>query len=183
MKKKIIPEILNRKSSVCFSGNEITNTEIEILIEAAKWAPSSRNQQPWKVIFIRRKDDNFVNILGALAEANQKWAKNAYMFAVFCIEDDKKLANKFLDVGFSGQNMMLQAERIGIKSHPMGGWDRDLVKNSIQMPLEHHVVFVLALGKEGDSSVLSEELKVRHKESRSRNDIKNNFSFGTWDFN
>ena len=96
MNKKIIPEILNRKSSVCFSSESISLEEIDLLIEATKWAPSSRNMQPWKVIFVSKKHDNYKNVLNSLSDSNQILAKNAEIFAIFSIFDDKNLKRKFL---------------------------------------------------------------------------------------
>ena len=94
MNKRIIPEILNRKSSVCFSSESISLEEIDLLIEATKWAPSSRNMQPWKVIFISKKDDSYENVLMALSDSNQVWAKDAEIFAIFVISDDKNINEK-----------------------------------------------------------------------------------------
>ena len=85
MNEKIIPEILNRKSSVCFSSKSISPEELDLLIEATKWAPSSRNMQPWKIIFVSKKDDTYKNVLMSLSDSNQIWAKNAEIFAIFAI--------------------------------------------------------------------------------------------------
>ena len=183
MNEKIIPEILNRKSSVCFSSESISSEELDLLIEATKWAPSSRNMQPWKIIFVSKKDDTYKNVLMSLSDSNQIWAKDAEIFAIFAIYDDKNINKKFLDIGFCGQNMMLQAESLGIASHPMGGWSEDLVKSAVGIPNENHVVFILALGKKGDPDELDLELKIRESKDRVRDHNKNNFNFSIWDFN
>ena len=183
MNKKIIPEILNRKSSVCFSSESISLEEIDLLIEATKWAPSSRNMQPWKVIFVSKKHDNYKNVLDSLSDSNQIWAKNAEIFAIFSVFDDKNLKRKFLDIGFCGQNMMLQAESLGIASHPMGGWNEELVKRAVSIPDNNHVVFVLALGKKGNLNKLDADLKIRESKDRVRDHNRNNFNFSNWDFN
>ena len=182
-KRKVIPEILNRKSSVCFSDKPVTSEEIDLLIEAAKWAPSSRNMQPWKVIFVSKKDDSYSDVLASLSDSNQVWAKNAEIFAIFAIIDDKNINKIFLDIGFCGQNMMLQAEYLDIASHPMGGWSEDLVKKAVGIPEKNHVVFVLALGKKGNPEKLGTELKIREEKERVRGDNKDNFNFSNWDFN
>ena len=117
MEDKIINEIINRKSSLNFSNEKITKDEINILIEATKWAPSSRNMQPWKVIFVSNESISYEPLFNSLSESNQEWASSCTLFAIFCVEDDKRLNKKFLDVGYAGQNLMLQSERLKIQTH------------------------------------------------------------------
>ena len=81
-----------------------------------------------------------------------------HIVAIFCVEDDKRLNKKFLDVGYAGQNLMLQSERLKIQTHPMGGWSEEKVKEAIKIPAENHVVFILAMGKEGNLENLNEDL-------------------------
>lgn len=182
MKDKLIPEIVKRKSSFNFSNEKILNDEIHILIEATKWAPSSRNMQPWRVIFVSNESESYNALFDSLSEGNKTWASNCTLFAVFCVNDDKGLNKKFLDVGFAGQNLMLQSERLGIQTHPIGGWSEEKVKVAIKIPNENHVVFILAMGKEGNLDNLNEDLKQRHYKLRTRNPIEENFSFDFWKF-
>ena len=74
--------------------------------------PSSRNLQPWKVIFVSNESISYEPLFNSLSESNQEWASSCTLFAVFCVKDDKKLNKKFLDVGYAGQNLMLQSERL-----------------------------------------------------------------------
>ena len=165
-----------------FSNEKITNEEISILIEATKWAPSSRNLQPWKVIFVSNESISYEPLFNSLSESNQEWASSCTLFAVFCVKDDKKLNKKFLDVGYAGQNLMLQSERLKIQTHPIGGWSEEKVKDALKIPNENHVVFILAMGKEGNLDNLNEDLKQRHNKLRIRNPIEENFSFDFWKF-
>jgi len=182
MKDELIPEIINRKSSLSFSSERITDNEIKILIEAAKWAPSSRNMQPWKVIFVSSDSNSYNSLFDSLSESNKEWAEGCTLFAVFCVNDDKSLNKKFLDVGYAGQNMMLQSERLKINTHPIGGWDESKVKSSLKIPNENHVVFILAMGKKGNPDNLEDNLKERHDRERVRNSNEENFSFDVWNF-
>tara|TARA_Y100001935_G_C17294962_1_gene505578 strand:+ start:933 stop:1481 length:549 start_codon:yes stop_codon:yes gene_type:complete len=182
MKDKLIPEIINRKSSYNFSNKKILNDEIQILIEATKWAPSSRNMQPWRVVFVSNESESYNSLFNSLRESNQEWAKNCSLFAVFCVNDDKRLNKKFLDVGYAGQNLMLQSERLEIETHPIGGWHEDKVKEALKIPNENHVVFILAMGKRGDPDNLENSLKEQHNRKRNRNPNKDNFSFNYWNF-
>ena len=183
MKDKLIPEIINRKSSLTFSDEKITIDEIQILIESIKWAPSSRNMQPWKVIFVSKDSTSYKSLFNSLSESNQEWASNCTLYAIFCVENDKRLNKKFLDVGYAGQNLMLQSERLKIDTHPMGGWDEDKVKKSLKIPDENHVVFILAMGKKESPDKLNVNLKERHDRERIRNSNEENFSFDIWKFN
>ena len=79
--------------------------------------------------------------------------------------------------------MMLQAESLGIASHPMGGWNEELVKQAVSIPDNNHVVFVLALGKKGNINELDADLKIRESKDRVRDHNRNNFNFSNWDFN
>ena len=182
MKDDLIPEIINRKSSLSFSNEKISGNELNILIEATKWAPSSRNLQPWRVVFVSSDSSSYNSLFDSLSDSNKEWAKDCTLFAVFCVEDDKRLNKKFLDVGYAGQNLMLQSERIGIDTHPIGGWDEDKVKSSLKIPDENHVVFILAMGKKGNPDNLEDNLKERHNRERVRNSNEENFSFDVWDF-
>ncbi len=182
MEDKIINEIINRKSSLNFSNEKITKDEINILIEATKWAPSSRNMQPWKVIFVSNDSISYEPLFNSLSESNQEWASSCTLFAIFCVENDNRLNKKFLDVGYAGQNLMLQSERLKIQTHPIGGWSEEKVKEALNIPTENHVVFILAMGKEGNLENLNEDLKERHNKLRTRNPIEENFSFDFWKF-
>ena len=86
MKDKIINEIVNRKSSLNFSNEKITNEEISILIEATKWAPSSRNLQPWKVIFVSNESISYEPLFNSLSESNQEWASSCTFLQFFVLK-------------------------------------------------------------------------------------------------
>ena len=135
-----------------------------------------------KVIFVSSDSNSYNSLFDSLSESNKEWAEDCTLFAVFCVIDDKRLNKKFLDVGYAGQNMMLQSERLKIDTHPIGGWDEGKVKSSLKIPNENHVVFILAMGKKGNPDNLGDKLKERHNRERARNSNEENFSFDVWDF-
>jgi len=157
MNKKIIPEILNRKSSVCFSSESISLEEIDLLIEATKWAPSSRNMQPWKVIFVSKKHDNYKNVLNSLSDSNQIWAKNAEIFAIFSIFDDKNLKRK------------LSIREINEKNLSFSLKADDFKKNNIEL-IENTPEEILSAVKE-----LYEKLKNNNELDSKNKDLQKNF--------
>jgi len=173
--------IFNRSSSVNFSPEELSSEEVESIINASIWAPSSRNRQPWKIIAIKRDSKKFSEIIECMSAGNQDWANNSGLILVFCTTNEEDISPKtFLDVGFSGQNAMLRATELGFSTHPIGGWDEDKVKNVSNIPENSRVVFLLIVGKPGNVSDLNEELLEKHNKKRERNSLEQNFNYDVW---
>ena len=104
-----------------------------------------------------------------------------HTFCNFCVEDDKRLNKKFR-CRVCGSKFNAPIRKTKIQTHPMGGWSEEKVKEAIKIPAENHVVFILAMGKEGNLENLNEDLKERHNKLRTRNPIEENFSFDFWKF-
>ncbi len=177
-------EIVDRRSVVAFDNRPIENEKLQALVEAARWAPSSSNRQPWRITLVR--DGGSRDALNAaLSAGNRQWAPNAPLLVVFAsaAPDPKRpgqLAKLMLDVGFAGQNMMLEAVHQGLKVHPMGGWDEDKVKAALDIPEENAVAFVLAVGYGGDVNDLPEDVRPKETRERVRNDVGENFFDGVF---
>ena len=175
----IVNEIVERKSVVVFDSRPIEDDKLKALVEAARWAPSSGNGQPWRVTLVRdglsRADLN-----EALAPGNQVWAKNAPLIVVFASDAPNpdrpnSGAKKMLDVGFAGQNMMLEATHLGLRTHGMGGWDEGKVKSAVGIPDDHNVCFLLVIGYGGNVDDLPEDVQPKENRERVRNDVGDNF--------
>ncbi len=165
--------IFKRNSSVNFISKELGEDSLEKIINAAIWAPSSRNGQPWRIIGLKHGTTNFNKIIEASSEGNQKWASKAGIILAFCTNkfDGELNPKTFLDIGFSGQNAMLQATELGLETHPYGGWNEDLVKKVLNIPSNAKVAFLLAIGYPGT---------FQNKKNRERNKLELNFSFDEW---
>jgi len=173
--------IFKRRSSVNFSPKDLSNEEIELIIKASIWAPSSRNRQPWRIIGIKRDSSRFNSIVACMSEGNQEWAINSGLIIIFCSNNDKDFSPKtFLDIGFSGQNAMLQATELNLETHPIGGWDEEEVKSVSEIPKESKVAFILVVGKPGVVSSLSKELNEKNNKERERNPLSKNFNYDVW---
>ena len=172
----------NRKSSVNFSNTDCESLSIDAVVDAAMWAPSSRNRQPWRMIAVRNGSELFRNILNASSESNQVWLKNSCVIIVFCtFEIDDMNVNKiFLDVGLAAQNAMVMATENGLANHPYGGWKEDQVKEALNIPEKSKVVLLLAIGTEGDPDQLPDELYVKHNKVRERDSIQAHFAWDEW---
>ena len=125
-----IHEILqNRWSPRAFSGQMVEHDKLLSLFEAARWAPSSSNLQPWSFIVTNREDPAaFAKLLGTLGDWNQAWAKNApiLVLALAAAEREPGKTNHYAayDLGQSIAHLSIQASALGLTVHQMGGFDR-----------------------------------------------------------
>lgn len=177
-------EIVERRSVVAFDSRPIEAEKLQALIEAARWAPSSSNRQPWRITMVRDGASRD-GLNAALAGGNRTWAPNAPLLVVFATaapdpERPEQLAKLMLDVGFAGQNMMLEAVHQGLRVHPMAGWDEDKVKAALDIPGENAVAFLLAVGYGGDVNDLAEDVRPKETRERVRNDVGENFFDGVF---
>ncbi len=138
----------------------VTQEQIDMLIEAARWAPSCYGDEPWRyVICNKQKNLNSWNtLLHCLAEQNQKWAKDSVVL-IIC-SSAKKFQNLDMgdnrwgsyDSGAASYGMMLQATNMGLMAHQMGGFDKDKVTKEFGMPENFDIMSIMAIGyaKEGE---------------------------------
>lgn len=175
----LLNEIVERKSVVAFDSMPIEDKKVQALVEAARWAPSSGNGQPWRITLVRDGESRS-DLNEAMASGNRVWAQNAPLVVVFATnapdpERPNSAAKKMLDVGFAGQNMMLEATHQGLRTHGIGGWDEAKVKVAIGLPDDHNVCFLLMIGYGGDVNDLPEDVRPKETRDRVRNEVGDNF--------
>ncbi|MCX6150525.1 MAG: nitroreductase family protein [Ignavibacteriales bacterium] len=169
--------IIKRNSPRAFTEKEIEPEKLEDLFEAARWAASSMNEQPWRFIVAVRKDlENFDKMVKILNEPNKIWAKNAGALILTVAKQNLDFNNKlnkyaFYDVGQSVANLTLQATAINLYVHQMGGFSAEKAKEVFLLPDEFSAVSVLAIGYKGEPEMLPENLKVRELAVRTRKPI------------
>jgi nitroreductase len=170
----IDPLFLERWSPRAFSDEPISEAELLILFEAARWAPSCYNAQPWRFIYARRDTEHWPRFLGLLSEYNQSWAKNAAALVILVSKTtmlprgaDKEVASPThsLDAGAAWENLALQATRSGWAAHGMAGFDMARAATELGVPADYRVEAAIAIGKRGDKSVLPEALQAREQPS------------------
>ena len=169
----VIDLIKNRWSARAFSEKNLTDEHLLTLIEAAAWAPSSINEQPWRYRYGLRGAPVFQQLWECLMVGNQPWAKNAAAL-VFCTA--KKTFSKngqpnrhaMHDTGMANSNFMLQATQMGIYGHIMGGYDPAKVRELFQLPEDEEDVCIIALGFLGTPDQLEEPFRTREITPRSR---------------
>jgi nitroreductase len=168
---------VERWSPRAFASDTISDTELRSVLEAARWAPSAYNAQPWRFIYALRGDAAWSSILGALMPFNQSWAQNAA--AIIVIASDTKMTppgktervdngTHAFDVGAAWGYLALQAHMNGWATHAMAGFDKEAMAKAVSLPAEMTLHAVVALGKQGDVASLPEALQAREVPSPRR---------------
>ena len=169
--------IKKRRSTVLFTDKPIDGDSIQSLFEAARWAPSSRNEQPWCFIYVLKSDPDFTEWLDCLSLNNQKWAKNASMLlltAAQCISDYNNKENPYAvhDTAMAYSNLVFQALAMGLSVHPMGGYDKEKMKKLMSLPDDFQPLVVAAIGYKSTSEGFDEELVKRENRERIRKPVE-----------
>ena len=165
---QINPLILNRWSPRSMTGEELDNEEIMSLFEAARWAPSSYNNQPWRFIYAKRNTEHWDRLFNLLAEGNRAWAKNSALLVVvisrknFEYNERPAITHQF-DTGSAWENLALEAFSRGIVAHGMQGFDYDKARIDLEIPIDFEVMAMIAIGKKGSRDNLSPELQKKEK--------------------
>ncbi len=161
---------VDRWSPRAFTGEAMPEAELMKLFEAARWAPSSYNSQPWRFLYARRDTPHFDKFLGLLVEFNQSWAKNAAVLVVLVSNSTMVPPGKdapvpshshSLDAGAAWENLALQASLSGWHAHGMVGFDIERAFAELNVPQGYRVEQLFAVGRKGDKSTLPEALAAR----------------------
>lgn len=157
---EIMPEIKSRWSPRAFSAKKVPEEVLMALLEAARYAPSCSNEQPWQFL-IADSAEKLVHLRSVLDEGNQKWANNApVLILVTSRKSFDKSGNlnhwQMFDAGAAWGYLSLEAERRGLITHAMGGFDRDKARRKFSIPDDLEIITVIAVGFYGDKSELSE---------------------------
>lgn len=169
----IHPLLKSRWSPRIFSNEPIGEEHVKQLFEAARWAASSYNQQPWRFLYAHNGTEAYDKILDCLVEFNQQWAKFAPLLIVTAYEkkfdSGQDNFHALHDLGLALGNLTVQAEELGIALHHMAGFDRDKTKEVFNTPDSVHLTSVIAVGYYGgDTNDLPEDLQGQEKRVRVR---------------
>ncbi|MBD2412782.1 nitroreductase [Nostoc calcicola FACHB-389] len=177
--------IRSRWSPRAFADRPVEQDKVLSLLEAARWAPSSYNYQPWSFIIATKDDQTEYNrLLSTLVEFNQGWAKNApvLILAVAKVRSDEGKTNRhaFHDVGLALENLTIQATAFDLAVHQMAGFDADSARKQYQIPDDYEPVTALAVGYPGDAQSLADGLRDREVAPRSRKPLQEFVFGGQW---
>ena len=178
--------IKRRWSPRAFSDQPVEAEKLRMLLEAARWAPSSNNEQPWRFIVATKDHETEWNrLLDCLVEGNRKWAYRApaLILSVASLnfqEDSTPNRHAFHDTGMAVENLVLQATALGLSTHQMAGFDVEKARADLKIPSGYEPVAMIAVGYPGDLASLSDRLRERELRSRSRQLISEWTFSGQW---
>jgi nitroreductase len=164
---------LDRWSPRAMSGAAVSQEDLMVLFEAARWAPSSYNNQPWRILYAHRHSKYWQLFFDLLVEFNQSWVKNAGVLAVFIskthfdFNGEPSVTHSF-DTGAAWENFALQGWLKGLVVHGMQGFDYERARTTLNIPEGFQVEAMAAIGKPADSATLSEELRAKEAPSGRR---------------
>lgn len=162
--------LVRRWSPRAMSGETLAQAELNTLLEAARWAPSTYNEQEWRFLYARRETPDFETYLGLLVEANRVWCKSAAVLVVVCshkvfARNGKANPVHSFDAGAAFENLCLQATEMRLVAHGMAGFDRDQAREQLRVPDDYHIDAMIALGRPGDPADLPEDVREREQPS------------------
>jgi nitroreductase len=178
--------ISTRWSPYGFSDWVVSDEQIQSIFEAARWAASSYNEQPWSyIIATRDMKEEFDRLLSCLMELNQAWAKSAPVLAIGCYKSNfthNNTPNRVAqhDLGLAAGNICLQATALGLCVHQMAGILPDKVRELYAVPEGIHPLTALAIGYPADAQTLPESLKQRDQAPRPRKKLPEFVFGGKW---
>ena len=173
---KVHDLITKRWSPLAFDKRPVEIEKIHLLFEAAKWAPSGRNAQPWRFIFATREMPEFELLFSLLSKGNQDWAKTAPLLVlpltqVISTYKNRKNRLAFYEAGMAVGNLLIQATHMGLFVHQMGGYDDEKAKELLVIPTRYEPMAMMAIGYKGDLSQLPKEFHKRENKKRTRLEI------------
>lgn len=181
-----IHEILRRRwSPRAFSDRRMAPETLQSLFEAARWAPSSANEQPWSFLVATKDDpEEYDRLLGCLVEGNQVWAKRAPALIVSVASkfdrDRDPNPHAWYDAGQAVADLSVQATALGLFVHQMAGILPDKIRELYRIPDTHEPVTAIALGYPGNPDQLPDKLRQRESAPRTRKSIGSFVFSGRW---
>ncbi|GGQ79533.1 nitroreductase family protein [Couchioplanes azureus] len=154
------------------AGHRLDDATLAALLEAARWAPSANNSQPWRFLPARRGEHTFDLLAAALADGNRVWAPSAGMLLLVAAQTEDETGRTrpwaLYDTGQAAATLVLQAEHLGLAVHQMGGFDTAAVSTALALPPTVRPVTVLAIGRHDPAAPLPDDLAARERAPRTR---------------
>jgi nitroreductase len=182
----ILPILAERWSPYAFADRAVPESDLRSLFEAARWAPSSYNEQPWSyVVATRENPEEFERLLSCLVEPNQTWAKSAPVLALGIVShkfarNGKDNRAAVHDLGLAAGNLLAEATSRGLVVHQMIGIVPERAKELYAIPEGREAWTGIAIGYAGDSNALPDPLKQRDLAPRTRKPLAELVFTGKW---
>jgi len=164
---KINPIFIDRWSPRSMTGESIDDETLMSIFEAARWAPSSYNNQPWRFLYTKKNSSIWDTFFNLLLEGNKVWAKNAAVLVVIIsrknVEHNEKAAiTHQFDAGAAWENLALEDSTRGIVTHGMQGFIYEKAREQLRIPSTFDIMAMIAIGIQGPPENLP--LKLQEKE-------------------
>lgn len=182
--RPVDPLFLDRWSPRAFDASSLPQADLDTLLDAARWAPSAFNYQPWRFLYAHRDSADWARFLGLLLPFNQSWVQHASVLT-FILSDSLSSApgsqetkpshSHSFDAGAAWALLALQATKMGYHTHAMTGVDFDAARRELAVPDRFRIEAAVAIGRMGDKATLPEALQAREAPS-GRNPI-DSFAF------
>ncbi len=177
--------IRHRWSPRAFADKPVPREVLRSLFEAARWAPSSNNEQPWAFLVATKDDPAYPTLLSTLVEFNQLWAKNAPVLAIAVSKlsfarNGHPNRNAFYDTGAAVAHLTTEASTRGLFVHQMAGFDPQKAKELFSIPADWEAIAAFVIGYPGDPQSLPETLRDRELAPRSRKPLSEFVMSGAW---
>jgi nitroreductase len=182
----ILDVLSQRWSPRAFAPQTVEKEKVIELFEAARWAPSCYNDQPWSFLLTRRgQDPSYEQLLACLMPANQAWAATAPLLVLNAVRQNFLHNGKpnrwaFYDLGLAVGNLLAQATALGLSVHQMAGFDPVLAHSSLELPADHEAVAVMAIGYLGDAALLPAGVEEKSPLQRDRKSQEDMLHMGRW---
>jgi len=183
----VLPVIAERWSPYAFEPRAVEREKLLSCLEAARWAPSSYNEQPWTFLLAERTDAAaFATMIDCLVEGNRGWAKNAgvLMLSVVAksfVKNGKPNKAAEHDIGLAAANMVLQATALGLQGHQMIGIEPAKIRATYKIPDTHEPLTAIAIGYPAALSPdTTDSIAQRDLNRRQRKPLSEIFISGTW---
>lgn len=177
--------ILRRWSPRAFSSKPVSAADLHKLFEAARWAASAYNEQPWRFLVGHKGDATYQKLFESLVEFNQLWAGKAPVL-ILTLASKKFHHNGYentharYDAGAATALLMLQATHQGLHAHSMSGFDPVKAREALHIPEDFDVITVTAVGHLGDPAELPEAMQEMEKSPRGRKPVEE-LAFSEWE--
>ena len=171
----VAPLFVSRWSTRALSGEEIPDEVLFSTFEAARWAPSAGNAQPWHFVYSKRNSPTWEKFFSLLNERNQIWASRASALIVVLSRSvrngeggKQRLRSHSFDTGAAWSNLANQASFLGWSARGIGGFDLGKARTVLSIPEDYEIEIVIAIGKPADKSLLPEDLQSKEQPSDRR---------------
>lgn len=181
----VLPILLERWSPRSFSDRAVSSASLKKVFEAARWAPSSYNEQPWRFIVGERNSDTYKKIFSTLIGFNQEWAASAPVLILGAASSrfaHNQQTNLYAihDLGAAAAYLVLQAAALGLAAHQMAGFDQGAARKAFQIPEDFGLGSVIALGYQGEPGALKNDRMLEMETApRQRKDLSE-IVFSSW---